>query len=101
MGAKDTRKLRFELREVSTAKADEGLRQAGRALSFPQCGTPRLASSYNRHRRVSISTMGALAFSGVAFLFDVAGSNSPPAVQGFVLSRSGFFHIIHSNLLDR
>src|SRR5579872_4506205 len=61
MGATDTRKLRFALPGVSTAKADEGSlpRQ-----SFPQCGAPGLASSYNRHRRLSISRTGAFAFPG-------------------------------------
>src|SRR5579872_5732673 len=67
MRATDTRKLRFALPGVSTAKADEGSlpRQ-----SFPECGTPELASSYNRHRRLSISGTGALAFPG-ALLFEI------------------------------
>src|SRR5579871_105313 len=61
MGATDTRKLRFALPGVSTAKADEGSlpRQ-----SFPQGDAPGLASSYNRHRRLSISGTGAFAFPG-------------------------------------
>src|SRR5579872_7023285 len=87
MGATDTRKLRFALPGVSTAKADEGSLPR---LSFPQCGTPELASSYNRHRRLSISGAGAFAFPG-ALLSEIRVASQHTSFTNFGKSWCGGF----------